>query len=70
MTRIECVLHSASFNFLYSLIMILNIVVFESMSSGEVIGFISLTLLLISISIIILIAIYISSREKIKVDDL
>lgn len=50
--------------FVFSLIMVSSIAVFETMSGGEIVGLIISTLLLANIPTIILIAIYIASREK------
>lgn len=52
--------------FIYSLIVVLGLAAFETMSGGEVFGLIASTFLLTNIPTIILIAIYIASREKIK----
>ena len=53
-------------SFIYSLIMVFNIAVFDSMSGSETFRIIASTLLLSNIPTIILIAIYIGSRERIK----
>lgn len=55
-----------SISFIYSLIMVLGIAAYETMSGGEIFGLIASTLLLSNIPTIILIAIYIASRERIK----
>ncbi len=53
-----------SISFIFSLIMVTSIAVFETMSGGEIVGLIISTLLLANIPTIILVAIYIASREK------
>lgn len=53
-------------SFIYSLVIVLNIAVFETVSGGEIFILVISTLLFSNIPTIILIAIYISSREKIK----
>lgn len=57
-------------SFCFSLLMILNIAAFDSMSGLEVFGVIIITLLLANIPTIILMAIYIAFREKISIRDL
>ena len=53
-----------SISFIFSLIMVSSIAVFEAMYGGEIVGLIISTLLLANIPTIILIAIYNASREK------
>ena len=52
--------------FLYSLLMILNIAVFEGMRGGEIFMLIASTFLISNIPTIVLLGIYFGCREKMK----
>lgn len=53
--------------FLYSLLMILNIVILDGMTGGEIFTLFASTFLISNISTIVLLGIYIGCREKMKI---